>query len=118
MLPLFNACRRAATTGDAVLPVFIVDPQWFGETSYGFPRVSSERARFLYESLVDLDRHLSKLGGGIRLFFGDTVDVLSEICEEVLNRLSRFIRRYPLKKNVSSGELRKHLAKFGIPSRV
>ena len=116
--PLFNACRRAATTGDAVLPVFIVDPQWFGETSYGFPRVSSERARFLYESLVDLDRHLSKLGGGIRLFFGDTVDVLSEICEEVSEPTVSFHQEVSTEEKRVERRLRKHLANFGIPSRV
>lgn len=82
-LPLLNACERAKDQSDDVLPLYILDPQWFGQTSLGMPRVSEPRARFLLDSLVDLDRELQSMGGRLRLLVGDTLDVIRKVCDEL-----------------------------------
>lgn len=79
--PLLTACRAAAErSGDDVLPVYVIDPQSFGGTSFGFPRCGPHRLRFLYESLIDLDRQLRSLGSRLYLLAGPAADVLQALC--------------------------------------
>ena len=80
---LNDACKRAQETDGMVIPIYVVDPFWFGVTQNGFSRVGAERARFLLESLEDLDRRLKAIGGPLRIFCGDTRIVLGDVCQLV-----------------------------------
>ncbi|MGC6442114.1 MAG: DASH family cryptochrome [Rubripirellula sp.] len=80
--PLLEACKRANDLGEKVFPVFIFDPEWFGKTAFGFPRVSRSRGRFLLESINDLSRQLERLGGKLHLLMGETASVLADLCEK------------------------------------
>src|SRR6186997_1302014 len=53
----------AAGTGEDVVPLFVLDPELVGR--------SANRARFLMESLLDLDRSLASRGSGLVLREGE-----------------------------------------------
>ncbi len=57
------ALTAAAGTGEDLVPLFVLDPELLGR--------SANRARFLMESLVDLDRSLASCGSGLVLREGE-----------------------------------------------
>jgi len=68
------ALTEAVRTSDEVIPLFVVDPTLL--------EVSPNRARFLLEGLVELDRSLRQRGGRLVVRHGDvatgTIDVAGE----------------------------------------
>ncbi len=64
-----------------VLPFFIIDP-WF----YQQPEISAQRVNFLLESLAQLDRALRQRGSKLFLLHGDSVTILRELTQELLDR--------------------------------
>jgi deoxyribodipyrimidine photo-lyase len=67
---LWEACRRS----DDVVPLFVVDPDLIG--------VSENRARFLTECLVDLDRALAHRGGRLLIREGDAAEQAARLAVE------------------------------------
>ena len=67
------ALTAAVAEGDEVVPLFVLDPGMFA--------VSPNRARFLMESLADLDRSLQQRGGRLVLRHGDAVAAVLEVVE-------------------------------------
>lgn len=62
--------RQAADRGDQVIPVYCLDDAQFAETPFGFRKTGAFRARFLLESLRDLDTQLRAMGSGLLLLRG------------------------------------------------
>jgi deoxyribodipyrimidine photo-lyase len=74
--------RIASESCELCLPIFILDSSHLHNNKLGFPRISQERLRFLYESLVDLNDSLKRIGGHIQVETGDPLPILSKILLE------------------------------------
>ncbi|MDX1637637.1 MAG: DASH family cryptochrome [Balneolaceae bacterium] len=73
-----EALHRAASCHE-LIPVYIIDPHWFGETSFGFHKTGPHRARFLLESIRQLRENLKSLGSDLVIRRGGTAEVLKEM---------------------------------------
>jgi deoxyribodipyrimidine photo-lyase len=69
------ALTAAAASGDAVVPLFVLDPRLLGR--------SANRDRFLLGSLVDLDRSLQRRGARLVLRRGDPAARILGLASEV-----------------------------------
>ncbi|MEC4986944.1 MAG: FAD-binding domain-containing protein, partial [Oscillatoria sp. PMC 1076.18] len=72
---------KATATGDPVLPFFIID-SWF----YEQPEMGAARVKFMFESLVELDQNLRRLGSQLYLLSGNSVKVLQQLTLELQNQ--------------------------------
>ena len=61
---------KAIAQGDSIIPVYCFDEAHFSKSEYGFQKTGSFRAKFLFESLTDLDNNLRKLGSGLVVMKG------------------------------------------------
>ncbi|MCG9794124.1 DASH family cryptochrome [Flavobacterium algicola] len=61
---------KAVAKSDCILPVYCFDEAHFATTSFGFKKTGSYRAKFLLESLKDLQKELKKLGGDLLVVIG------------------------------------------------
>lgn len=61
---------KAISQSDNVVPVYCFDDSHFEESEFGFKKTGSFRARFLLESLIDLDNNLRKIGSGLLIVKG------------------------------------------------
>lgn len=76
------ALREAARSADFLVPVFLLDPRQFAETTLGFPKTGAFRTRFLFESLHDLRARLRALGSDLLLRVGYPEDVIPELVRQ------------------------------------
>ncbi len=67
--PLLEAAARGP-----VLPLYIVEPEWFSS-----PDFDPSHWTFVRASLVDLDRRLREMGQGLIVRYGEAVEVLREM---------------------------------------
>ena len=74
-------CRAAEY--ERVIPVYIFDPRWFGETSFGFPKTGPHRCRFLIETVENLRSKLQALGSNLIVRMGKAEEILSTLVSEV-----------------------------------
>ncbi len=74
---------RALRFGDAVVPVFCVDPRQFAQLPSGVPKTGAFRARFLIEALADLRTTFRTMGGELIVRYGRPEAVLPAIAREV-----------------------------------
>ncbi len=81
--PLTYGAEAAKKAGGLVVPIYVLDPHWFGTTSFGFDRMGRFRRKFLMECLQDLDQSLRKLGSRLWIFEGRTEEVLASIAEQI-----------------------------------
>jgi deoxyribodipyrimidine photo-lyase len=56
---------RAIEQSEEIIPVYCLDNDHFAESIFGFKKTGNFKAKFLLESLVDLDTNLRKLGSGL-----------------------------------------------------
>ncbi|MBW4627745.1 MAG: deoxyribodipyrimidine photo-lyase [Brasilonema octagenarum HA4186-MV1] len=78
-----NECVAEASANDApVLPCFIIDP-WFYQK---WTDVGKARVRFLFESLENLDQNLRSLGSHLYLFEGDSVNIVQEMTQQLMQQ--------------------------------
>jgi deoxyribodipyrimidine photo-lyase len=56
---------EAIAQSDEIIPVYCFDEAHFKATDFGFKKTGNFRARFLLESLVDLDKNLRAIGSGL-----------------------------------------------------
>ncbi|MDY6785870.1 MAG: DASH family cryptochrome [Cyanobacteriota bacterium] len=61
---------RAQQAQAQIIPVYCFDPRQFGKTSYGFPKRSAFRAKFLLDSVADLRRCLRAVGSDLVICHG------------------------------------------------
>jgi deoxyribodipyrimidine photo-lyase len=71
-----------ASSFDQVFPLYIFDPHWFGETSFGFPKTGAHRSRFLIESVQNLRDNLQKLDADLIVRSGDPASVIPTLVNE------------------------------------
>lgn len=93
---------KAVERSDRVIPVYCLDREQFGFTAYGFRKSGRFRARFLLETLQDLDRQLRLLGSGLLLVEGPPEAELPKLA--VRYNASRLFT----KKEVGHEELEQH----------
>lgn len=67
---------------DALLPVFVIDPEGFALTPYGFPKASGYRAQFLLESLTDLREQLRAKGSDLCIRVGKAAEILPKLAQQ------------------------------------
>ena len=72
---------RACANQNPTMFVFCVDPWFFSQKEIGWKRV-----HFLFESLVDLDLQLQKLGSSLVILEGNTVDNLQSLAKFLESR--------------------------------
>lgn len=76
---LSAAAREAQQSGGAVLPVFVLDPEQFGQTPWGAEKTGARRAKFLIESIADLRQNLRNLGSDLLVAVGSPDAVLGSL---------------------------------------
>ncbi|MBD2775561.1 FAD-binding domain-containing protein [Iningainema tapete] len=74
-----ESVAKATAENAPVLPCFIIDP-WFYQCS----DVGKARVRFLFESLENLDNNLRLLGSKLYLFEGNSVNILQELTQQLI----------------------------------
>jgi len=77
-----NEALHRALDYDTIIPVYVFDPQWFGETAFGFPKTGPHRGRFLLETLQNLRENLQNRGSNLIVRQGKTDQILAELVEE------------------------------------
>lgn len=64
------------------LAVYVFDAEFFAQKKFGFRKIGKYRARFLLESVEDLNRNLAKQKILFSVRYGKTEDVFKEISEQ------------------------------------
>jgi len=77
-----NEALHLASQYDQLVPAYIFDPHWFGETSFGFSKTGPHRMRFLLETIKNLRSNLRDLGSELVIRHGDTAQELSWLVSE------------------------------------
>ncbi len=77
-----HAVLGRLTPGDELLPVFIINPEWFRPLALGFPKMGAYRAQFLLESLADLRRQLQEKGSDLVIRVGEPHAILQTLANE------------------------------------
>lgn len=62
---------KAIAQSDEIIPVYCFDNADFGLNEFGFQKTGNFRTKFLFESLVDLDKQLRQLGSGLLVVKGN-----------------------------------------------
>ena len=75
-----QAVFEAVQAGEAILPIFIIDPYF-----YSWPEVGQKRVRFMFESLQNLHLNLLKLGSELVILEGNSVEILSNLQKLLLS---------------------------------
>ncbi len=70
---------KAIEASDSIIPVYCFDDAHFTTTKYGTRKTGSFRAKFLLESLIDLDKNLRELSSGLIIVKGKPEEALLKI---------------------------------------
>lgn len=98
-----NECLyRALKENDLVIPFYCIDRRHFENTPFGFKKTGPHRARFLLESLKDIDYELRALGSGLWLCVGEPETELLQVVKQ------HGIKNVYVKKEVAQEELDLH----------
>lgn len=76
-----EALAKACRMGE-VLPFYCFDERIFGETSFGFKKTASFRAKFLVESVQALREKLKSLGGELVVHTGKPEEIIPELVKK------------------------------------
>jgi len=85
-----NPALLAAARSDMLLCVFVVDPRWFTGDRFQCRALGDHRWRFLWQSLMALERSLRPLGQRLHIAWGEPEIVLPELARE--HGVQRLIR--------------------------
>jgi len=85
-----NAALLAASQSDMLLCVYVVDPRWFQASNFQARPMGDHRWRFLWQSLMALERSLRPLGQRLHIAFGEPERVIPELANA--HRIRRVIR--------------------------
>lgn len=79
-----EALTDALKHADEVLPVFIFDPrEWRGTLPHtGLPKMGGHRAKFVLESVLDLQKNLRKRGADLLIRIGKPEEELVELTQQ------------------------------------
>lgn len=75
---LATACNRH----EKLVAVYFFDPRHYAETKYGFKKTEKFRARFLIESVIDLQKNLAKINIPLLVYQARPEDKIDEITSE------------------------------------
>jgi deoxyribodipyrimidine photo-lyase len=70
---------KAIEENDVVIPVFCLNPHLLNVSSGNSEIIGGFRLKFLFESILDLDNNLRKLGSGLILIIGDPEEEIPKI---------------------------------------
>ena len=73
---------RAIEQSDEIIPVYCFDETHFKTTEFGFHKTGNFRAKFLLESLADLDKNLRNLGSGLIILRGKPEHELYKVAQK------------------------------------
>lgn len=73
---------RAIEKSDVVVPVYCLDENLFKKTEHGFKKMGAFRAKFLIESLMNLDHNLRQKGSGLLLVIGKSEVEIPKIAHD------------------------------------
>ncbi|WP_336367560.1 DASH family cryptochrome [Marinobacter sp. C2H3] len=76
-----NAALLAAARSDLLLCVFVVEPRWFQPGPMQSRPMGAHRWRFLWQSLMALERSLRPMGQRLHIAFGDPATVLPKLVQ-------------------------------------
>lgn len=68
--------HAALAKADRVLPVYCFDPRQFGTTNLGFPKTGTHRARFLLDTVRDLQLRMQDIGGNLVVRTGKPEEII------------------------------------------
>ena len=77
-----EALARAVSLGN-VTPVYVIDNRNFEPTTIGYKRTGKYRAKFLLESLTDLQQNLQKIGSDLIIRIGHPEEIVAEIAHKI-----------------------------------
>lgn len=77
-----NAALLAASKSDLLLCVFVVDPRWFQAGPFQSRAMGDHRWRFLWQSLIELERSLRPLGQRLHIAFGEPERVIPDLAHQ------------------------------------
>jgi len=77
-----EALIKAIAQSEEIIPVYCFDDAHFETTQYGFKKTGNYRAKFLLESLQDLDNSLRKMGSGLVILKGKPEVEIPKIVKE------------------------------------
>ncbi len=73
---------RAIEQSDEIIPVYCLDDAHFKISEFGFQKTGNFRAKFLLESLADLDASLRSLGSGLMVVKGKPEVEIAKIAKQ------------------------------------
>ena len=85
-----NAALLAASKSDVLLCVYVVDPRWFAPGPLQSKAMGDHRWRFLWQSLMALERTLRTLGQRLHIAYGEPEAVVPELVHA--HRIARVVR--------------------------
>lgn len=78
-----EALTDAIQQVDEIYPVYVLDDRFIhGKTSKGFRKTGLHRAKFLLESLADLQKSLREKGSDLFIYSGKTEDILFDVVQK------------------------------------
>lgn len=77
-----QAVREACNTEGTVIAVYCFDPRHYLETKFGFPKTGAFRAKFLMETVSDLQKNLAGLNIPLFIFRATPESVFIKLTEE------------------------------------
>ena len=79
-----EALTEAMRHGEEIIPIFVFDERHFkGKTRFGFPKTGKYRARFIIESVADLQASLKALGSELIIRVGKPEEEIFKIARQV-----------------------------------
>ncbi|MDO6824287.1 DASH family cryptochrome [Marinobacter sp. 1_MG-2023] len=76
-----NAALLAASRSDMLLCVYVVDPRWFVPGPMQSKAMGAHRWRFLWQSLMGLERNLRALGQRLHIAYGKPEEVIPALAQ-------------------------------------
>lgn len=73
------ALTNAIQENDNIVAVYCFDPRQFEQTTFGFKKTEKFRAKFLIESVIELQENLSKLNIPLLIYYQKPEDCIPEI---------------------------------------
>ena len=109
-----RALTSAVKCSDAVACVYVVDPRFFGTTSFGFDRTGPYRSNFLRESLLDLQKSLNEAGSSLIVLQGKPEQVLAKTATAIGASYVHAHREYASEEMAIEDEVRRSLSDVGV----
>lgn len=79
-----EALAEALAKADVVVPIYVFDERlYLGRSSFGFPRIGEQRARFIWESVENLRSNLQSKGADLIVRAGKPEEIVFQVAQEL-----------------------------------